>query len=318
MKKAILFLAASILAVGAHAQEFPSKPIRMIVPFPPGGPADVIARPLAEGMQSVLGQPVIVDFRPGAGAILGVRSLLSSPADGHTLLVGSNVLVLSKWLYKKLPYDPQRDLRGVIGLASSPYLVLVPSSFPGSTINDLVRAAKAQPGKLNFASSGPGTLSHVTAERFKRMASVDLTHVPYKGAGPALIAVITGEVAVFFDNVFSSQAHVRSGKLKALGVTSLARVEQFPNLATVDEQGVKGDESAAWFGIVVQKSVPDPVVARLNDAINRALQTPLVRERYASLGVTQTGGTVQAFQKLIDDDVDTVGKVIAAMGLSLD
>jgi tripartite-type tricarboxylate transporter receptor subunit TctC len=315
MKYGFLFIAAIAFA---HAQDFPSKPIRLITPFPPGGPAEVIARPLAEGMHSVLGQPVIVDFQPGAGAILGVRSLLSAPADGHTLLVGSNVLVLSKWLYKKLPYDPQRDLRGVIGLANSPYLVLVPASFPGSTVGDLVRAAKAEPGKLNFASSGPGTLAHVTAERFKRMAGIDMTHVPYKGAGPALLALTTGEVTLFFDNVFSSQGHVKGGRLKALGVTSLARVEQFPQLATVDEQGVKGYESAAWFGIVAHKALPDPLVSRLNEAINKALQTPPVRERYAALGVTQTGGTPQAFQQMIDNDLETVGQVIAAMGLSLD
>jgi tripartite-type tricarboxylate transporter receptor subunit TctC len=315
MKKALLCIAALALPFAAHAQD---KPIRIIAPFPPGGPADVIARPLAEGMQQVMGQPVIVDFRPSAGAIVGVQSLTSSPADGQTLLVGSNVLVLSKWLFKKLPYDPQRDLRGVVSLANSPYLVLVPSSFPGSTVGDLLRAAKAQPGKLNYASSGPGTLAHVTAERFRRQAGVDMTHVPYKGAGPAIIAVTTGEVALFFDNVFSSQAHVKSGKLKALGVTSLARVPQFPDLPTVDEQGVKGYESAAWFGIVTQKGVPDAVVSRLNEAINRALQTPTVRDRYAALGVQQTGGSVQAFQKLIDDDVETVGKVIAAMGLTLD
>jgi len=306
------------VALSAHAQGFPNKPMRLIAPFPPGGPADVIARPLAEGLQTVLGQPVVVDFRPGAGAIAGMQSLLSAPADGHTLLVGSNVLVLSKWLYKKLPYDPLRDLRGVISLVTSPYLVLVPSSFPGATINDLIRMAKAEPGKLNFASSGPGTMAHIAAVLFNDTAGIRMTHVPYKGAGPALPALIAGEVHVFFDNVFSAQSFVKGGRLRALGVTSLARVEQFPSLPTVDEQGLKGFEVKAWFGIVAPKGVPDPVVARLNEALNKVMQMPVVRERYASIGASPIGGTSRAFQKLIEDELETVGKVIRSAGISLD
>ncbi|MFM9885975.1 MAG: Bug family tripartite tricarboxylate transporter substrate binding protein [Burkholderiales bacterium] len=311
-------LCSTIASFNSSAQEFPSKPIRMVVPFPPGGPGEVIARPVAEGLQAVIGQPVIVDFRPGAGAIPAVQAITSAPADGHTVLVGSTVLVLAKSLFRNLPYDPQRDLRAVIGLASSPYLVLVPASFPGSTVADLIGAAKAQPGKLNFASAGVGTQSHIAAELFNIMAETKITHVPYKGAGGAFPALMAGEVTVFFDNVFSAAGHVSGGRIKPIGVTSLARVEQYPALPTVDEQGLKGFESSAWFGIVVAKAVPDAIVVRLNEVFNKALQAATVRERYATLGVAQTGGTARAFQMHIDRELEVTGNVIRSAAITID
>ncbi len=310
-------LVGTLAAINVRAQSFPTKPLRMVVPFPPGGPGEVIARPVAEGLQAVVGQPVVLDFKPGAGAIPGMQSLMSSPADGYTLFVGSNVLVLSKWLFKDLPYDPQRDLRGIVGLASSPYLVLVSASFPGSTIADLIKAAKAAPGKLNFASSGPGTQSHISAELFNEMAGIKMTHVPYKGAGPAFPALMAGDVTVFFDNVFSSVGQVKGGRIKPLGVSSLARVAQYPSLPTVDEQGVKGYETSSWFGIVAAKNVPDAIVARLNDAFNTALQTPEVRDRYGKLGVMPTGGSAQAFQKQMDSELESTGRVVRSVGITV-
>jgi tripartite-type tricarboxylate transporter receptor subunit TctC len=316
MRGAVAGLLAAV-AFGAHAQQYPAKPLRMIVPFPPGGPGEVVARPLAEGMQGPLGQPVVVDFRPGAGAIVGVQSLLSTPPDGYTIFMGSNVISLSMALYKKLPYDTLRDLRGVASVAINPYLLLVPASFPAASVNDLIRMAKAEPSKLNFASSGPGTMAHVAALLFNDAAGIKMTHVPYKGAGPAIPALIAGEVQVFFDNVFSSQSFVKGGRLKALGVTSRARVEQFPNLPTLDEQGLKDFEVLAWFGVVTHKAVPDAIVARLNDAVNKSMQTPSVRDRYASIGVTPVGGTAESFQKLIENDIQTVGRVIRAAGITL-
>lgn len=312
-----LLITASI-AFGAQAQQYPVKPLRMIVPFPPGGPGDVVARPLAEGMQAVLGQPVVVDFRPGAGAIVGVRSLLSAPSDGYTMFMGSNVISLSMALYRKLPYDTLRDLRGVASVAISPYLLLVPSGFPAATVNDLIRMAKAEPDKLNFASSGPGTMAHVAALLFNDAAGIRMTHVPYKGAGPAIPALIAGEVQVFLDNVFSSQSFVKGGRLKALGVTSRARVEQFPDLPTLDEQGLKDFEVLAWFGVVTHKAVPDAIVALLNEAVNKAMQTPSVRDRYASIGVTPVGGTSQSFQKFIEHDIEAMVRVVRSAGISLD
>lgn len=309
---------AALVAFEINAQSYPSKPLRMVVPFPPGGPGEVIARPVADGLQAVIGQPVVVDFKPGAGAISGMQSLMSAPADGHTLFVGSNVLVLAKWLFKDLPYDPQRDLRGIVELANSPYLVLVPSSFPGSTIAYLIKAAKASPGKLNYATSGAGTQSHISAEMFNDAAGIKMTQVPYKGAGPAYPALMSGDVTVFFDNVFSSVGQVNGGRVKPLGVTSLARVSQYPSLATVDEQGLKGFETSSWFGIVAPKGVPDAIVARLNQALNKALQAPEVRERYGKLGLMPTGGSAQGFQNLIDSELGRTGKVVRSVGISID
>ncbi len=310
-------LCSAASAFTIQAQEYPTKPIRMLVPFPPGGPGEVIARPAAEGLQAAIGQPVIVDFRAGAGAIPAAQALLSAPADGYTLLVGSSVLVLAKTLFKNLPYDLQRDLRTVVGLASSPYLVLVPASFPGSTLADLVKAAKDQPGKLNYASSGAGTQSHIAAELLNDRASIKLTHIPYKGAGGAYPALMAGEVTVFFDNVFSSTGHVKGGRIKPVGVTSLTRVEQYPALPTIDEQGLKGFETSAWFGILVAKGVPDVIVARLNDAFNKALQSAAVRERYATMGIAITGGTAEAFQAHIDRDLTATGNIVRSAGITI-
>ena len=313
-----MLIASSFSSYMAMGQEFPSKPMRMVVPFPPGGPGEVIARPVAEGLQAVTGQPVVLDFRAGAGAVAAMQALNSSPADGYTLFVGSNVLALSPWLFKNLPYDPRKDLRAVVSLASSPYLVLVSASFPGSGVADLINAARAAPGKLNFATSGAGTQSQIATELFNDMAGIKMTHVPYKGAGPAILAAMSGEVAVFFDNVFSSQGHVRGGKLKALGVTSLTRVEQLPEVRTVDEQGVKGFQNSAWFGLVVARGVPDAIVTRLNEVANKALQTPQVRERYAKLGVSVSGGSAQELQRHFDAEIETTGRVIRSAGISIE
>lgn len=302
----------------ASAQDFPNKPIRMLVPFAPGGPADVIARPLADGLQSALGQPIIVDYKPGAGAITAVQSMLSAPADGYTILVGSNVLALAMSLYKKAPYDVSRDLRGVVSVTMSPYVVLVPAAFPASNIGELIAAAKAAPGKLNFATSGPGTLSHVAAELFNQSAGIKLAHIPYKGAGPATTALLGGEVQVFFDAVFSAQAQIKSGRIKALAVTSLQRVDSMPTVRTADEQGLKGFQVASWFGIVAAKGVPDAIIERLNAGLNKALQSQQVKERFATIGAAPAGGTAAGFQKQIEDEVGVWGRVIQASGITLD
>jgi len=312
----IMVLAAA--PITAIAQDFPNRPIRIVVPFPPGGPADVLSRPLGEAVQRVLGQPVIVDFRPGAGAIVAVQNVLSSPADGYTVLMGSNVLALSMGLYKNIPYNTLRDLRGVITVTFSPYLMLVPASSPLVDVGTLIRTAKAQPGKLNFASSGPGTLAHVAAEMFNQSAGVKITHIPYKGAGPAITALMGGnEVQLFFDAVFSAQGHISGGKIKPIGVTALTRAPQYPNVPTVDEQGVKGFQVASWFGIVTHKSVPDAIVARLNHGFNEALKSQMVRDRYATIGAPPVGGTSQAFQKLMEDEVNTWTEVMRNSGISL-
>lgn len=316
MYKTLLLGIALAFATGSWAQAFPTKALKLLVGFPPGGPADITARAVADHAGALLGQALVVENRPGAASVPAVQALLSAPADGHTLLLASNVISTGKWLYKAVTFDPVKDLRAVIVLSKSPHLVVVAPSFPGQGINDLIRAAKQDPGKINYASAGAGTMPHLGAELFKQLTGTQMTHVPYKGSGAALPAVMGGQVDVYFDIMFSATTLVKGGKLKALGVTSPQRVDTFPDLATLDEQGVKGYELYSWFGIVARAGTPDPVVARLNDAFNKALATPAVRDRLAVLGATPGGGTAQDYQRTIDRDVETWGRVIRDAGIT--
>lgn len=315
--RALLLALAACLALPAAAQGFPSKPLRLIVGFPPGGPADISARAIADPLGAVLGQPVVVENRPGAASVVAVQSLLSSPADGHTLLLASNVISTGKWLYKSVTFDPVKDLRAVILVSKSPHLVVVSPAFAGNGIQDLIRAARAQPGKLNYASAGAGTMPHLGAELFKQVTGTDFVHVPYKGTGAVLPAVMGGQVDVYFDILFSSSTLVKGGKLKALGVTTLQRVDSFPDLPTLDEQGVKGYELHSWFGIVAHGATPEPLVQQLNAAIDRVLREPTARERLAALGASPMGGSAQAYQKLIADDYEGWGRAIRAAGITV-
>ena len=305
-------------AVPAHAQEFPVKPIRLIVPFAPGGPSDISARAIADGLRDVLSQPVVVENKPGAGAVVATQALLAAPADGYTLMMASNSLSTGKWLYKHLPFDPLRDLQAVVGVTRSPLFLLVAATFPGNRIGDLIRLAEERPGKLNYASAGAGTMPHLAAELLKQRYGLDMTHVPYRGSGPALTDVISGQVQVYIDIVLSAQSHVRAGTVKALGVTTKSRIAAFPDILTLDEQGVKDYEVTSWFGIVTRAGVPDAVVARLNAAVDKVLQTAEVRERLASMGAVPIGGTPRVFQAMIEGEYETWGKVITAAGISLD
>lgn len=311
----VVAVALALTAPLVHAQSFPSKSIRMIVGFPPGGPADISARAVADGMGTALGQPVIVENRPGAGSVPAIQSLLSSAPDGHTLMMGSNVLATGKWLYKSVTIDPRKDLRAVVGVSRSPHLVVVATSFPGNGINDLIRMAKEKPGKVNYASAGAGTMPHLGTELFKQVTGTQMTHVPYKGSGAALPAVMGGQVDVYFDILFSATSLVKGGKLKALGVTSRTRWEAFPGVPTLEEQGLAGFELYSWFGLVARPETPEAALARLNEAANKVLQSASVRERLSSLGAAPIGGSPQAFQKMIDTDYETWGKVIRAAGM---
>lgn len=312
----LLFAIALGAAAGAWAQSFPSKPLRLIVAFPPGGPADISARTIADPLAARLGQPVVVENRPGAAAVPAVQALLSAPADGHTLMLSSNVLSTGKWLYKSVTFDPLKDVRAIIGVSKSPHLVVVSPSFPGNGVQDLVRAAKDSPGKLNYASAGAGTMPHLGVELFMQVTGIRMAHVPYKGTGAVLPAIMGGQVDVYFDILFSSTTLVKGGKLKALGVTALQRVETFPEVPTLDEQGVKGYELYSWFGVVAPAATPDSVVRQLNDAADKVLQSSLVRERLASLGASPIGGPAQVYQKMIADDYEIWGRTIRAAGIT--
>jgi tripartite-type tricarboxylate transporter receptor subunit TctC len=316
--------AGSLLAVmlanllPIQAEEFPNKPIRLIVPFPPGGPSDISARAIADALSDVFVQPVIVENKPGAGAVAATQALLHAPADGYTLMMASNNLVIGKWLYKHLPFDSLRDLRAVIGVAHSPHFVLVSPAFPGSRVDDLIRVAKQQPGKMSYASAGAGTVPHLAAELLKQRLGFDMVHVPYRGSAPALIDLMSGQVQVYVDLVLSAQSYVRAGTVKALGVTTKARLVEFPEIATLEEQGVKDYEVMSWFGIVARANAPDAVVVRLNAAVDKVLQMAKVRERFVSLGAVPIGGRPHVFQEMIETEYRMWGPVISAAGIALD
>lgn len=314
---AILVLASAGIGA-ATAQDFPSKPLRLVVPYPPGGPSDATARVVASGMATALGQPVVVENKPGAGAIIGSQAVLAAPHDGYTILMGSNVLTTGKWLYPKLSFDATRDFRAVAGIFKSPHMVVVAPGFSATGIQDLIRMAKAQPGKLNYASSGGGTMPHLGAELFKQTTGTAITGIPYKGSGPALTAVMAGEISVYFDIQFSAQSLLKSGKLKSLGVTGRERSPQFPEVPTLIEQGVKDFELYAWFGIVVPADVPDAVVDHLNKAVNQSMQTAAFKEQMSLLGASPMGGSAQSFKAMMDRETAMWGAAIKRAGITLE
>lgn len=302
----------------AFAQGFPQKPLRLIVPFPPGGPSDATARLIANAMASDLGQPVVVENKPGAGAIIGSQAVLGAPHDGHTLLLSSNVLVTGKWLYPKLPFDPMTDFRAVAGVFKSPLVMVANPKFEADSIQDLIRIAKSEPGKLNYASSGAGTMPHLGTELFGQITGTTMTQIPYKGSGPALTAVMAGEVPIYFDIQFSAQSLIKTRKLKALGVTGGARSPQFPEVPTLTELGFKELEIYAWFGIVVPSDVPDSVTERLNRAINKAMTTATFKAQLDQLGAVAMPGSKEEFQSMMKRESAMWGAVIRQRAIRLD
>ncbi|RYF18035.1 MAG: tripartite tricarboxylate transporter substrate binding protein [Comamonadaceae bacterium] len=309
---------ATLLPGQAAAQDFPSKTIRLIVPFPAGGPSDTTARAIAQGLGKVLGQAVVVENKPGAGAIVGSELVLSQPADGHTLLMASNVVATGKFLYPSMSFDPLRDFRAVAGVFRSPHQVVVAPSFQGKGIHDLIAAAKKDGGKFQYASSGTGTMPHLGAERFKQVTGIEMQPIPYRGSAPAITAVLAGEVPAYFDIEFSAQSMLKSGRLRSLGVTALQRSPQFPDVPTLDEQGIKGFELYSWFGIVAKAGTPDTVVAKLNAAINTAMEQPEFKERLEALGAQRIGGSPAVFQKMINDDAKLWSDVIRKAKIQMD
>lgn len=298
-----------------QAQGYPGKPITLLVPFSPGGPADITARLLSKGMAEVLGQPLVVENKPGASGIIAAKAMLARPADGYTLLLASNTITTAKWLYPQVPFDVARDLRGVGMATRSPYVAVVGDKFSGNRIADLVRIAKEKPGRVDYASAGSGTGPHLFAEVFEQVTGTFMTGIPYKGSAPALAALMAGEVQVYFDVLMSSLAHLASGKLKALGVSSRERVSVLPDVPTFDEQGVRGLDFSAWFGLVAKAGTPDSVVRQLNAAMDEALQASQFTTRVKELGAAAGGGSPAAFQKTMVDEAAYWGRVIKDRGI---
>nr|WP_047197209.1 tripartite tricarboxylate transporter substrate binding protein [Caldimonas brevitalea] len=318
---------ASLLAPGfgwSQTAAWPAKPIRLVVPFAPGGTTDLLARALAPELSKSLGQPVVVENKPGAGGNLGAADVARAPNDGHTLLMGTvGTHGINQSLYPKLPYDPIKDFAPVTLVAGVPnVLVINPAKAQAYKINgvpDLIRYARAHPGKLNMASSGNGTSIHLSGELFKSMTGTYMLHFPYRGSGPALMDLIGGNVDVMFDNLPSALPHIKAGKLKALAVTSGKRSEVLPDVPTVEEAGpVKGYEASSWFGLLVPAGTPAEVVQRLHQETAKALASPALKERLLAQGAIPSGIGPAEFAKLIGSETRKWAEVVKVSGAKVD
>ena len=318
MKRVVRSLALSLVCslasvAAAHAADYPTKPVKWIVPYPPGGTTDVLARVVAQWLSDKLGQPFVVENRPGGGNNIGTEMALRAAPDGYTMLLVNPANGINATLYKNLNFDFIRDVAPVAGLVRTPNVMEVTPSLPVKTVAEFIAYCKANPGKINMASSGSGTSVHLSGELFKSMTGCDMVHVPYKGAGPALTDLMGGTVHVIFDNLPSSAAHIKGGRIRALGVTSEQRDGALPDVPAVAET-VKGYEATAWFGIGMPKGTPRDVIEKVNGAVNQALADPKMREKLAEMGGKPIPGTPEDFGKVIASETEKWAKVVISSG----
>lgn len=319
-RNALLCLALStVVATLAQAQAWPAKPIRLVVPFPAGGGTDIIGRELTQRITEGSKWTFIVDNKPGSGGNIGIDNVAKSPADGYSLVLGqTSNLAINPSLYAKLPYDPAKDLTPISLVASAPLALVVAANSPLRTLGDLVAAAKARPDQINFATSGNGTVAHLATELFKKEAGIKLTHIPYKGAAQGLNDVIGGQVEVYVSSIPTLIGHIKSGKLRALAVTSRKRVDDLPEVPTIAESGYKGFEAVTWFGVLGPANLPRDITARVNAEINKALQTPELKKKLGDQGADVGGSTPEQFGKLVRDDMVRWGAVVKESGAKID
>jgi tripartite-type tricarboxylate transporter receptor subunit TctC len=319
---ALALLATGTLACApfaAQAQAFPSKALTMIVPFSPGGTTDILARVVGQFMSKDLGQPVIVDNRPGAGGNIGTQMVARAAPDGYTLLMGTvGTHAINQSLYKKLAFDPIKDFAPVSRVALVPNLLVANPSQPYKTVKELIAYARANPGKVSFASSGSGTSIHLSGEMFQQMAKVEMQHIPYKGSAPALTDLLGGQTAIMFDNMPSVIGHVRAGKLRPIAVTTPQRSPALPDVPTIAESGVPGYSATSWFGILVPAGTPAPVVARLNASILKALADPEVKKKLAEQGAEAHGEKPEQFAEFIRTETAKWGQTVKVSGATAD
>ncbi|MEO8805198.1 MAG: tripartite tricarboxylate transporter substrate binding protein [Burkholderiaceae bacterium] len=319
ISRSLLAIAAATASFGVFAQAWPAKAIRIVVPFPPGGGTDIIARETSQKVAAATGWTFVIDNKPGAGGNLGVDAVAKSPADGYTIVLGqTSNLAINPTLYSKLPYDPQKDLAPIVLLADAPLVMVTGANSPYKTLADALNAAKAKPGIVNFASPGNGTVAHLSSELLQKVAGVKTQHVPYKGANQALTDVISGNVELYMSSVPTLLGQIQQGKLRALAVTSDKRVDDLPNVPTVNESGYKGFSAVTWFGLLAPASTPKDIVARLNAEFNKALQQPALRKKLGDEGADPVGGTPERFALLIKDDITRWGKIVKDSGVKVD
>ena len=314
----VLLAVALLVAIpgAVCGQQYPTKPVRLIVPFAPGGSTDITARILAQKLGDAWRHQVIVDNRAGAGGNIGAEAVTRAAPDGYTLLLATTgVMSINMYLYRTLSYDAARDLAPVTQIGALPLILVVHPSLPAKSVKDVIAIAKAKPGALTYASSGVGGATHMTAELFRMMAGVDLVHVPYKGSGQAMVDLISGQVPMAFDQITSSLPHVESGKLRALAVTSARRFDSVPRLPTVAEAGVPGYEAISWNGIAAPAGVATAILSRVQVDTARVLQQPDIRERFAKDGIEPVGSTPEQFAAHIRSEREKWGKVVRAANI---
>jgi tripartite-type tricarboxylate transporter receptor subunit TctC len=321
-RRRFLYLATAAAALPAlpriaPAQAYPTRPVRLVIGYPPGGSADITARLIGQWLSERLGQPVVIESRPGAGTNIATETVVNAPPDGYTLLLVAPANAINATLYEKLNHNFMRDIAPVAGLIRFPNVIVVNPSVPAKTVPELIAYAKANPGKLNMASSGAGSTIHVSGELFKMMTGINMVHVPYRGGAPALTDLISGQVQVMFDNVPTSLEFIRAGKLRPLAVTTAARSHVLPDLPTVADF-VPGYEASAWYGVGVPKGTPDAIIDKLNKEINAILDNPKAKARFAELGASLIGGSATEFGQLVVDETEKWAKVVKFSGAKPD
>jgi tripartite-type tricarboxylate transporter receptor subunit TctC len=320
-RRHVLRATASALAVGAtlslvvpapnaHAQAWPAKPIRLVVPFPTGGTPDVLARALAEKLTTSVGQPVIVENKPGAGATLGADFVAKAAPDGYTLLVGAVHHTIAQSVYRKLPYDFQKDLAPITEIALVPNVLVVNAATPAKSVAELVAWLKSTPGKYSFGSNGNGTAQHLIGTQFRNTTGTDLDHVPYKGSGPMATDLLGGQITMSFDTITPVLPHIRSGKLRALAVTTATRSSALPDVPTLAEAGLKGFDIGTWFGVLAPAATPKDVLARLNAEMTRIIASPEFRKRMDDIGAEPVGGSAEQLAQKIRLETDKFARLV--------
>jgi tripartite-type tricarboxylate transporter receptor subunit TctC len=302
----------------APAQDFPRKPIRMIIPYPPGGPTDILGRIVAQNLSERLGQQVVVENKPGASGMIGADLVAKAPPDGYTLLANASIHVINASLYKKPTYDAIKDFTPVSLIADVPLVLVVPPELPVKSVKDLIALAKSKSGKLNFASSGNAAAPHLAGEAFKIATGVDMQHVPYKGSGPALTDLMGGQVQLMFDSLPSSISHVKSGKLRAIAVTTAKRSSALPSVPTIAESGVPGFDISTWYGVWAPAGTPKEIVSRLSGEIAKIVKLPDVRERLSGLGAEPVGSSPDEFAAYCRSELAKWAKIVKASGATVD
>jgi tripartite-type tricarboxylate transporter receptor subunit TctC len=298
----------------AHAQPYPTKPIRFVAPFAPGGGTDFIARIAAQKLTEALKQQVIVENRPGAGGTLGAEIGAKAPPDGYTLTVIAGSYSVNPGLYK-LAFDPVNDITPIIQFSQGPFVIVAHPSLPAKNAKELIAIAKSKPGQLLYATSGQGSITHLATELFAMMAGIKMTHIPYKGTGPALTDTIAGQTQLLWGSAAAAVPAVKGGRLKAIGVSTMQRIAALPDVPTVNESGLKGYDVILWHGLIGPKGLPRPIVDRVNGELNKAVKSKDMEDKLATDGVSSAGGTAEQFGALIKRDIDTWRKVVQKAGV---